>query len=349
MDRYFEDMNKKSALKMVEKYTFPIGKLPENILKNYVLKYIGHRRKDVVLWPDFGEDAGAVKTSRDIYILSTDPITGSKNFVGWLAVNASANDVAVSGGRPQWFSSTILIPRGSSLTDLSKIVRQIHTACRRLKVAVVTGHSETTAAVTEPVVIGHMIGRLIAKKPITSSGAKPGDLILMVKSAGLEGAAILASDFENILKQKGVGAATIAKARGFIKKTSVVEESLAFAAADVSAMHDPTEGGLLGGLYELAKASSTGFEVYRSKVFVDPTVATICRALDIDPLRLISSGTLLVTAPRIDKELVKKTGATVIGRIVPRKMGMRILSDGYEERISGPVQDELWRFIAEVG
>ncbi len=336
-------------VEMIEKYTFPAGKLPEHVLKSYVLKYIGHRRKDVVVWPEFGEDAGAVKTSHDIYILSTDPITGSKNFVGWLAVNASANDVAVSGGRPQWFSSTILMPRDSSLTDLSRIVRQIHTACRRLKVAVVTGHSETTDSVTAPVVVGHMIGKLVAKKPITSSGAKPGDLIAMVKSAGLEGAAILASDFEDILKQRGVDAATIAKTRGFIKRTSVVKESLAFAAAGVSAMHDPTEGGLLGGLYELAKAASTGFEVYRSKVFVDPAVATICRALGIDPLRLISSGTLLVTTPRLDKRLIKKTGSRVIGRIVPRKRGMRIFSDGEEERITGPVQDELWRFIAELG
>ncbi|MEM0383574.1 MAG: AIR synthase family protein [Candidatus Caldarchaeum sp.] len=326
----------------------PVGKLPEAVLKRYVLKHRGYERGDVVLWPGFGEDAGAVKASSDVYVLSTDPITGSKQFVGWLAVHASANDVAVSGARPLWFSSTILLPERSGHEDLSRIAKQISSACRRLKTAVVTGHSEVAPFVASPTVVGHMIGRLAAGRLITSSGARPGDYILMVKSVGLEGVSIIASDYPMLLRKKKLDPGSIRRAVSLIRKTSVVEEALAFARAGVSAMHDPTEGGLLGGLYEMAQASSVGFYVDRSKVLVDPLVARITKALDIDPLKLISSGTLLATAPRPRRRVVQKTKASVIGRVVERREGMRIFSGNSEQKLKGPVQDELWRFITEM-
>ncbi|MCS6769026.1 MAG: AIR synthase family protein [Candidatus Caldarchaeum sp.] len=334
---------------MVFKEQLPVGKLPENVLKNHVLRYRGYPRGDVVLWPGFGEDAGAVRASKNVYVLSTDPITGSKNFIGWLSVHASANDVAVSGASPEWFSSTIILPKGSRPRDLSQITRQIHSACRQLRVAIVTGHSEVAPYVSEPTVVGHMIGRLVAGKLVTSHGARPGDHIIMVKSAGLEGTAIIASDYPNVLKKKGLAMNIISRARRMIRRTSVVEEALAFASAGVSAMHDPTEGGLIGGLYELAQASKVGFYVDKSKVLIDPVVAKTCDALKLDPLRLISSGTLLATSPRLSRKTLEKTEARVIGKIVERKRGMLLFSNGREERIKGPVQDELWRFISETG
>lgn len=324
----------------------PLGKLPEKVLKDVVLRRVGARRKDVVLWPSFGEDAGAVKSSKDIYIVSMDPITGSKSFVGWLAVHASANDVAVCGGRPQWFSSTILLPRGSTAADLKKIVDQIHLACRRMDVAVVTGHSEVAPFVSSPVVIGHMTGKLVAPTPVTTSGAKPGDEILLVKSPGLEGAAILSADFADILRRKGFTERELRVGSLLIKKTSVVEEALSLASTGVNCMHDPTEGGLLGGLYEVAEAAGVGFEVNRSRVPIHPLVQRICEKMDIDPLRLISSGALIATAPRFSSRVLAKVGGRIIGKILSRKQGMRVIEDGREERIKGPIQDELWRIIS---
>ncbi|MCS7110043.1 MAG: AIR synthase family protein [Candidatus Caldarchaeum sp.] len=323
----------------------PVGKLPEKVLKNIVLRRVGAFRKDVVVWPGFGEDAGAVKTFRDVYVFSMDPITGSKSFIGWLAVHASANDVAVSGGRPEWFSSTILLPKGTGPADLKKIVSQIHRACKKLGVAVVTGHSEVAPFVSSPVVVGHMMGRLLASKPIKSAGARPGDQILMVKSVALEGAAIIATDFAEVLKAKGFSVRELVRASSFIRKTSVVDEALTLAKTGVHSMHDPTEGGLVGGLYEMAQAAGVGFKVERSKVLVHPLVEKICGTLEIDPLRLISSGTLLATAPQFDQAIVKKLGGRIIGKIVPRRHGMKIVGDDVE-RVKGPVQDELWRLFS---
>lgn len=323
----------------------PVGKLPEQVLRRVVLRRVGALRRDVLLWPGFGEDAGAVRTFKDVYVFSMDPITGSKSFVGWLAVHASANDVAVSGGKPEWFSSTILLPKNSSPSDLEKIVSQIHQACRRLGVAVVTGHSEVAPSVSAPVVVGHMIGRLVAPKLVKSAGARPGDQIMMVRPVAMEGAAIIATDIPEVLRIKGFSDEELAKASSFIKETSVVKEAMMLAKVGVNSMHDPTEGGLVGGLYEVARAADVGFEIDRTKVIKHPLVDKICNALGIDPLRLISSGTLLATAPRFDESLVKKLKGRVIGKILPRKQGMWITGD-HEERVKGPVQDELWRLLS---
>jgi len=324
----------------------PLGKLPEKVLKDVVLRRVGARRRDVVLWPNFGEDAGAVKTSKDIYIVSMDPITGSKSFVGWLAVHASANDVAVCGGRPQWFSSTILLPKGSTPADLKRIVDQIHLACRRMDVAVVTGHSEVAPFVSSPVVVGHMTGKLVAPTPVTTSGAKPGDEILLVKSPGLEGVAILSADFADVLRRKGFTEKELRMGSLLIKKTSVVDEALSLASTGVNCMHDPTEGGLLGGLYEVAEAAGVGFEIDRSRVPIHPLVQRVCEKMDIDPLRLISSGALIATAPRFSSRVLAKIGGRIIGKILPRRQGMRVTENGREEKIKGPIQDELWRIIS---
>jgi hydrogenase expression/formation protein HypE len=325
----------------------PIGKLPEEFLRKHVLPYLGYRRGDVVLWPGFGEDAGAVKMSKKTYIFSTDPITGSKGLVGWLAVQASANDVAVCGGEPRWFSSTILMPRGSRPNDIHRVVKQIHTACRELKVAIVTGHTEVAPFVSEPVVVGHMVGVLVADRVVTSAGAKPGDHIVVVKSPGLEGSAILATDFPEQLISRGVDKREVALARGFVRYISVVKEALAYAKIGASALHDPTEGGLLGGLYEIAKASGVGFEVYREKIPINPIVSKICSRLDLDPLKLISSGSLIVVAKNINPKLLKRTGGRVVGKILSRKKGMNVYSENGRERVKGPVHDELWRFLEE--
>jgi len=329
--------------------TIPIGKLPEGFLRKHVIPYLGYRRRDVVLWPSFGEDAGAVKMSKNTYIFSTDPITGSKSLVGWLAVHASANDVAVCGGEPRWFSSTVLMPVGSHPSDVSRVVKQIHRACKQLKVSVVTGHTEIAPTVSETVIVGHMVGVLVAKRLITSAGAKPGDHIVMVKSPGLEGSAILATDFSEHLLRKGVSRHTVLVARNFVREISVVGEALVYAKAGVSAMHDPTEGGLLGGLYEVAKASGAGFEIDRGKIPVNKAVSEICDRLELDPLKLISSGSLIAVVKHVNPKILRRTGGYVIGKITPKKRGMKIYSEDGVEKVRGPVHDELWRFLTEHG
>ncbi len=324
----------------------PFGKLPADTLSRSVLRYIGSRRGDVVLWPKYGEDAGAVRLGGTTVVIASDPITGSKNLVGWLAVHINANDVAVCGARPEWMSSCILMPDGSTARDFRNVAKQISDAAKRIGVAIVTGHSEVAPHVTSPVVVGTVAGRLVARKLVTSSGAKPGDYIVMSKTAGLEGIAILATDFRDILASRGVDKRVLEKARRYYFRISIVNEAMQLVKSDiVTAMHDPTEGGIVGGLYEMARASNCGFTVYAEKIPVSREGWEICKTLGINPLKLISSGVLLAAVKKPPKGRNFKT----IGRVTKHRYGMRIVTKSGEEKIKQPPTDELWRVIQEYG
>jgi hydrogenase maturation factor len=326
----------------------PIGKLPLDILETLVLSRTGSERGDVVLRPGVGEDAGAVKFGGRVYVLSIDPITGSREMVGWLSVHASANDVAVSGGMPSWFSPAILIPPKSSVRDVDKIMGQIDSAAKALNVAVVTGHTEVAPYISSPVVVGHMMGPLVGGRLIRTSGARPGDWIIMSKTAAIEGTAILATDFAGLLRKRGVSNNIIGAARRYYQMISVVKEALTLTrSGSVTAMHDPTEGGILGGLYELAEASGTGFRVMASEIAVTSVTVKICRALGLNPYSLISSGTLLATTPGLNPKLLKQVNARPIGRIVTKREGRFFIARDGVHRIEEPVQDQLWELMAE--
>lgn len=277
--------------------------------------------------------------------MSMDPVTGSRAMVGWLAVHVNANDVAVCGAAPSWFSSCILLPRGSGREDLGRVARQIGAAARSLGVAVITGHSEIAPQIKAPIIIGHMAGRLIAKKPITTSGARPGDWLLMGNTAALEGSAILATDFAETLEKRGVSRSLIREARGYYRRISVVRGALSLSReGSVSSMHDPTEGGVLGGLYEMAEASGCGFRVYEDEIPVSRATLALCRAMSIDPLRLISSGALIASTRHLSKR-VRRLGLRVIGRVTPRREGRLLITRRGVRRIDEPVEDELWRIV----
>jgi len=325
------------------------GKVDRRILEETVFRKLGARRRDVLVPPRFGEDATVLKIGRKMLVAAMDPITGSGTRIGWLSVHINANDVAVMGAEPKWFSATILLPE-DHLNQLSLIADDIHQACKSLRIAVVTGHTEIAPNVSSPIIIGHMIGELISKKPITSSGARPGDLLVMSKTAAIEGTAILASDFKKELSGK-VSEAVLERAERFYEKISVLREALKLARASLaSAMHDPTEGGIIGGAYELAEASGCSFVIYEEKVPIAEETKLICEALRCDPLKLIASGALLAAVPKkLLRRCLKSTrGLRVIGEFRRRReKNVVIRADGSEEEIREGVLDELWRLIAE--
>ncbi|HDD66449.1 MAG TPA: hypothetical protein ENG52_02370 [Nitrososphaeria archaeon] len=325
------------------------GKVGRRALEEIVLRRLGYRRRDVLIPPRFGEDAALLAVKRRRIVAAMDPITGSSSRAGWLSVHVNANDVAVMGAEPKWFSATILLPEGG-FELLEGIMEEIHAACRGLKVALITGHTEFAPGISKPIIVGHMLGELISPKPISSSGARPGDLLVMSKTAGIEGTAILAADFEGELRNR-IPKEVLERAGRFYERLSVVREALALAKGGFpTAMHDPTEGGLLGGAYELAEASGCSFMIYEDRVPVAEETRRICEALGCDPLKLISSGVLLAAIPgsRIGRCLKAARGLRVIGELRERRRGNVVVrSDGSEERIRGEVLDELWRLLAE--
>ena len=327
---------------------FRLGKVDREILEKIVYTKLGFKRRDIVLGPAFGEDAGVARSSRKFIVASCDPITGASERIGWLSVHINANDVAVCGGRPAWFSPIILLSRKASKEELEIIVNDIHNACMELGVGVLTGHTEVAPNVSNTIVCGFMMGPLISRKVIKSSGGRPGDLIIMSKTAGVEGTAILAKDFRERLRER-VPLEVLERAEKYYEKISVVEEALRLAKTNVvTAMHDPTEGGVLGGVYELAEASNTSFIIYEDKIPVSEETRMICSILDCDPLRLISSGVLLACISKKNVKRIERMGFKIIGELRERTFpSILVRTDKSEEKITSPIVDELWRIYEE--
>lgn len=325
------------------------GKVPPEILKSSVYPYIGKLRKEVLVHSGLGEDSSIIDFGDSVAVLSTDPITGADIHSSYLAVYVSCNDIAACGAKPIGILVTLLLPVGSDKSILKELMEGIHKAAGTIDIEVLGGHSEITSAVAKPVISTTAIGITGKDKFITSSGAKPGDDIIVTKSLGLEGSAILASDFEKYLAGK-VSEAAIAKAQHFIEKISVIDEGIIAAEVGVSAMHDITEGGLLGACFEVAEASDVGVTIYQDLLPILPETRNICTALGIDPLGLISSGSMLICTPKGEEvaEALKahKIPAAIIGKVTLHEK-LIITSDG-KHPIVPLERDELIRAIEKV-
>lgn len=330
------------------------GKVPAEILQKIVFKHLGKRRSDVVLGPAVGEDAAIVKVGEKALAVATDPVTGAEEWLGWLAVNVSANDVATCGVKPLWFSSNILLPEGSDEELVEMICSQMDRGANQLDMAIIGGHCEVTPGLNHPIVVGCSMGVAENGKYVTSGGAKTGNKMIMTKGAGIEGTAILASDRrEKLLKV--FDESFLKNAEGFFTKISIVKEALiAFRTGGVSAMHDPTEGGVAGGLHELADAAHVGFRIYEERILVSEDTRKICSHFEIDPLQLISSGTLLIVA-KDEKagEILTKLSqngvyAAVIGEITEPRLGRILFTRTREEKeLVRPVSDHIWAALAK--
>ncbi len=334
--------------------SFLPGKVPTEILEKIVFRNLGAKRDDVVLSPSIGEDAAIVQAGNKVLAVSSDPITGAEKWLGWLAVHVSANDVATRGVQPCWFNSIILLPKNSTTDLIEKICTQMDKAARQLNVAIIGGHCEVTPGIDHPIVTGCAIGVAEDGKYVSSGGAKIGDKIILTKGTGIEGTAILASDRRAELL-KVFDESFVDNAENFFKKISVVKDAItAFNTGGVSAMHDPTEGGVAGGLHELADAAKVGFQVYVEKILVPEETRKICAHFRIDPLRLISSGSLLVVADeeRADEIIGSlsrnRVQASIIGEVTEPSSGRILVTEsGEKTELVRPVSDHLWKALAK--
>jgi hydrogenase expression/formation protein HypE len=327
-------------------YNLKPGKVPPEILKTHVFPFLGVNRPEVLVHSKFGEDCSIIDYGEYVAVISSDPITGSKSDIGRLAVHISSNDIAACGAEPLGLTVTILFPKGTIVDEIKAVMEQLHDAARNINVEITGGHTEITSAVTQTVICSTALG--IAKKDeyVSSSGARPGDDVLVTKFIGLEGSAILASDFEK--KLSGIiGHSVVAKAKGFIKMISVIPESRVAVKHGVTAMHDITEGGVLGASYEVAVASGTGIEIHSELIPLLDETRQICDAAQISPLGLISSGSMLMTVPdgrRLEKAL-KSAGinAAIIGKVTENGLVLRT-KDGAVD-LKPPERDELFKAI----
>ncbi|MGE0823172.1 MAG: AIR synthase family protein [Candidatus Binatia bacterium] len=328
----------------------PVGKLPITLLKTCITA-TGAPDARVLIGPRFGEDCAVIDVGEQYLITKTDPVTFTAENVGWYAVHVNANDVATMGARPCWFQTCLLFPPDTEEATVRHVFRQIDLTCRELGIAVTGGHTEVTTAVTRPVVVGDMHGIVAKNRLVSSAGARPGDLVVMTKTAGLEGTSILATekqrDLQSVFNQSLLQQALQLR---HIPGISVVKEALLAAEHGVTAMHDPTEGGIAMGLYELSTASEVGLTLDLDAIPILPATQQLCRFFRINPLGLISSGTLLFTIPRdcwtlLEKELTTHhIQVSVIGTVDPGTE-IRAFSGGKYEKFTYSETDEIAKVL----
>jgi hydrogenase maturation factor len=327
----------------------PSGKVPIEVLQKIIFKHLGVKRKEIVLGPHVGVDGAVVEVGNKVLITSMDPITGALERIGWLAVNVNANDIATFGIRPTLFSSCILLPPGATDATIETISKQMDTAAKKLEIAIIGGHCETTPGITHPIIVGTAMGITKKNNYVTSGGAKPGNSLILTKGAGIEGTAILATDRKELL-QRQFSQTFLSRATDFFDCISIVEEAVsAFETGGVTAMHDPTEGGVAGGIQEMADASKVGVKVFETKIPIQKETLEICKFFKIDPLQLISSGALLIAAKHAFAESIvetlKKRGinASIIGEFL-KEPDKRVLvsTNGSKSSFVRPFSDHLW-------
>lgn len=326
----------------------PPGKVPPNLLRQYAIGRAGVAREDVLVGPGIGEDAAVLGVGDEALVVSSDPITGAAGNAGWLAVHVACNDIAAMGARPTGVLVTLLLPPSDAVGHLDRLTADVDRACRDLGIAVLGGHSEVVGGLSQPILSLTAVGRAPRQAIVRSSGARPGDQLIVTKAAAVEGTALLATDFAEELTRE-LGAELVAAAQGFWSEISVVREGVAAAAAGATAMHDVTEGGILGAATELAEAAGVGLRLRVEQVPIRPVTAEICSYFSVDPLALVSSGSLLIAAPRDSAVMAALEAggvpATVIGDIVEE--GRRRLLRGKQIPLFAPPRDELWRLLEE--
>ena len=333
-------------------YSLAVGKLSPELLGKLVFNRLGTPSSRVLLGPHIGEDASVIDFGQKALIVHSDPITGAVENVGWLAVNVCANDIATRGVRPLWILIVMLLPQNIKTVQLERITNQIDEAAKELGITVVGGHSEVSLGIDRPILVATTLGEAENAKFVSTSGAKSGDQIIVTKGAAIEGTAILSTEFGEFLQAK-IGGSVVQRAQGFIKMISVVKDALAaVAVGGVHAMHDATEGGIAGGLQEIAWASKVGIQAYEEKIPIYEETRKICQVLNMDPLKTISSGTLIISAhsEKAEKILIalEKEGvkAAIIGQVVEAEKGSFLhRTDGSELDLSEPVTEELWKAL----
>jgi hydrogenase expression/formation protein HypE len=333
----------------------PPGKLPSDLLDS--LLRVVRRDEALVVAPGVGLDAAVIDLGGDeLLVASSDPITFAASRPAQYAVAVNANDIAVMGGRPRWFLATVLLPEGIAEETVRTLFAELKAECATLGVTLAGGHTEVTATVSQPVIAGTMLGTVARDKLVKPSGARPGDELWLAGALAVEGTAILCREAAKALKDAGVPADVIESGAALLDSPGISVVGTARRAVDsgaVTAMHDPTEGGLASALHELAHASVCGLTVEVDSIPILDETRIVCAALGLEPLGLLASGSLLMAVNPDEGDNLSAAfdgagiSATKIGTVVEVSEVWTEVG-GERRRLLPPSRDELARFLEQV-
>lgn len=337
--------------------TLPVGKLPHDLLAT-LLAQAPSQHERVLLGPGIGLDCAVLEMGNTALILKTEPITFATQDIGWYAVQIASNDIATTGATPQWMLVTLLLPENATTAEsATEIGRQIFSACRQMGITLIGGHTEITYDLHRPIVVSTLIGEIAKDKVITPRGARPGDVVLLTKGIPIEGTAILAREFAAQLSTYlSDDELKIAQNYIFDPGISVLRDAqIATQTGSVTAMHDPTEGGLATALWELAEAAGVRLRIIRERIPVPPLAQKVCQFFGLDPLGTIASGALILTSPPEDAPKILRAlesaaiTAAQIGVVESGSPDVVLIEAGSEKPLPRFARDEIARLYQEMG
>ena len=323
------------------------GKIPENILKRSVFKKLTVKRPEVLVHSGIGEDCSVLLTGDEAVVLSTDPITGTAKDIGTLAFHVTANDIASSGAELVGILLTIIFPPGSEEQELRQIMTDISKLTEHYGVEILGGHTEVSPVVSQPLVSVTGVGKAPRDRVVRTGGLRPGQDLVMTKWAGLEGTSILAKEREDLLRAE-LPAEIVERAKAFDRYLSVIPEARTAMEIGVSAMHDVTEGGIFGALWEMASASGTGLAVDLNRIPIRQETIEVCEVFDINPYMLISSGSMLIGTDHGSRLAERLAGEGIHSAVIgyATEGNDRVITRGEERRfLEPPGTDELFRVM----
>jgi hydrogenase expression/formation protein HypE len=336
-----------------------MSKFSFDVLNQCVYPFLKVDDPDVILGAVFGEDKSLTRVGNDILVSHLDPIVGAVKNIGWLAIHVACNDVATSGAPPRWILLLVLVPHKDDEHLLEEIMRDVGRAAGETDVSIIGGHTGYSSNLSRPLVAVTALGTMSGREPVFTKGARVGDHIFVTKGIALEGTAILAYDFADVARQLGLSEDDLDEARRLMKDVSVIPEALTLAEQGATAMHDVTRGGLLETLLEIAQRSEVGLQLHASRIPIPSVVSRFARSFQFEPLKMISSGTLVATVPPERAEaasqglIEKGIPFAVVGKVIEGE-GVEIITDEkaahYQEiRCEDDELARMWELYRPIG
>ena len=323
-----------------------IGKLPEQVLVRSVIRKISHRREEVLFGPGVGRDCAALQLGEDeIFVMSADPITGTSKDIGSHCIHVTANDLAAAGAQPVAVMVTAMLPPRTEEKELQKIMEDMENTCEKLDMEVIGGHTEVTDVVNRPVLSVTGVGKMKRQDALFEKKLEAGQDLVVTKWIGLEGTSIVAKEKEQELR-KVFSDPFVRTAQEFDQYLSVIPESKIAMEHGVRVMHDVTEGGIFGALWEMAEGAGVGLEIDLKKIPIRQETIEVCEQFGLNPYVLMSSGSMLIGTEHGEILVRHLQEAGISAAVVGQAMdgNDRILRNGGEVRyLDKPQSDELYK------
>lgn len=333
----------------------PAGKLPSWLLRKVLPG--STRDPDILVGPGVGRDAAAIAVGERVLVAKNDPITFASEGGAAHLVEVNANDVACMGATPRWLLVTALLPHGVTPADVLNQFAELRETCRQRSVELIGGHTEIVPGLARPILVGMMLGDAAPHELVRPGGAQPGDVLLVTKGLAIEGTALLARERADVLQER-IGDELVRAAASLLDEPGisvVAEAEIARRTGEVTALHDPTEGGFASAVRELAIVSGAGVEINAQAIPILDETRAVAEALDIDPLGMLASGSLLIATrqegvPAIVRA-IESAGipVSVVGRLTENPDEASLI-DGREKRsLPEFAVDEVARVLSGSG